>query len=122
MLSHMAPHPGAHPAVEPHQGDCPLGLPCAGRSGGVRTQRLQTHHSCVLMLPACPAQVFIYNIMGWPLPVEPKKNDQGAELEGAAATKELPAGTGGSELRRRKTTGGVTKVASTKQWMALQQV
>ena len=61
-------------------------------------------------------------MMGWPLPVEPKKNDQGAESEGAAATKELTAGTGGSELRRRKTTGGVTKVASTEQWRALQQV
>jgi len=59
--------------------------------------------------------------MGWPLPVEPKKDDDGAELEDTAAIKELSAGDAGSELRRRKTTGGVTKVASVEQWKTLQQ-
>ena len=70
--------------------------------------------------PACRAQVVVYNMMGWPLPVEPKKDDD--EVEGAGATKELTAGAEGTELRRRKTTGGVTKVASDEQWRALQQV
>jgi len=58
--------------------------------------------------------------MGWPLPVEPKKDD-GKELEDAATTKELTAGAEGSELRRRKTTGGVTKIVSVEQWKTLQQ-
>jgi hypothetical protein len=67
------------------------------------------------------AQVFFYNLMGWPLPVDPKKEDDKA-LEDAAATKKLTGGTEGSEVRRRKTTGGVTKVESMEQWKALLQV
>ncbi len=48
-------------------------------------------------------------MMGWPLPVEPTKDD-GKKLEGTNAAIELTAGSEGSEgseLRRRKTTGGV---------------
>jgi hypothetical protein len=48
----------------------------------------------------------VYNLMGWPLPVEPTKDD-GKKLEGTNAAIEQKEGSEGSELRRRKTTGGV---------------
>ena len=67
------------------------------------------------------AQVFFYNLMGWQLPVDPKKDDDKA-LEDAADAKKLADGAEGSEVRRRKTTGGVTKVESVEQWKALLQV
>lgn len=65
-------------------------------------------------------QVFFYNLMGWPLPVDPKK-DEDATVEDAA-TKQLAGANEGSDVRRRKTTGGVTKVESVAQWKALLQV
>ena len=61
-------------------------------------------------------------MLGWPLPVEPKKDDGNEELEGTATTKELTAGATDSGLRRRKTTGGVQKVESIEHWKTLQQV
>ena len=66
-------------------------------------------------------QVFIYNMMGWPLPVEPKK-DEGSEEERESATNKIVDGNEGSDLRRRKTSGGVTKIETVEQWKALLKV
>ena len=66
-------------------------------------------------------QVFIYNMMGWPLPVEPKK-DEGSEEKLTTATKESADGSEGSALRRRKTSGGVIQIESVEQWKALLKV
>ena len=72
------------------------------------------------VLGAFVRQVFFYNLMGWPLPVDPKK-DEDATVEDAA-TKQLAGANEGSDVRRRKTTGGVTKVESVAQWKALLKV
>jgi len=74
----------------------------------------------VLFLLWARLKVFFYNLMGWQLPVDPKKDDDKA-LEDAADAKKLADGAEGSEVRRRKTTGGVTKVESVEQWKALLQ-
>lgn len=68
----------------------------------------------------CPLQVFIYNLMGWPLPVDPKK-DEDKTLEDVA-TNQPAGGNDGTDVRRPKTTGGVTKVESVEQWKTLLQV
>jgi len=72
----------------------------------------------VLFLLWARFKVFIYNMMGWPLPVEPKK-DEGSEEERESATNKIVDGNEGSDLRRRKTSGGVTKIETVEQWKAL---
>ena len=85
---------------------------------------------CVL-LRACHAlttarqrlQASVYNAMGWPLPVDPKK-DEGVGLVDASDGTEggtVTADGEGADLRHRKTTGGVTKVETLEQWTALLQ-
>jgi len=65
----------------------------------------------------------VYNAMGWPLPVDPKK-DEGVGLVDASDGTEggtVTADGEGADLRHRKTTGGVTKVETLEQWTALLQ-